>query len=155
MSDRRKTISAIHILKTELKLSEDDYRALLQQLVGKQSCKDMTDAELQVVNTHMGKLSKRMGTAKPVPAAKRPHADKPQLRKLAAMWWALADIAVVTRPDSPHDCMKAVEAWAKRQAGGWKLGPIDSLRWASSEQLNKLIEELKAWGLRVGAKVEA
>ena len=46
---------------------------------------------------------------------------------------------------------QAVEAWAKRQATGSKVGRIDALRFADSLQLNKLIEEMKALGDRVGA----
>lgn len=152
-------IAAIHVLKNLLKLQDDDYRALLITLVGKSSCKDMTNAQQVVVRTHMDKLAKKMGVQKPGRGAKpqgagaqRPE-DRPQVRKLKAMWWALADVDAVERPDGPAGCARAVEAWAKRQASSGKLGAFDALRFASAEQLNKLIEEMKAWGQRVGAKM--
>lgn len=80
--------------------------------------------------------------------------ERPQVRKLKAMWWALADMGAVDRPADAAACSQAVEAWAKRQAAGSKVGRIDSLRFADSIQLNKLIEEMKAWGERVGADVQ-
>ena len=143
--------AAIHVLKGLLKLQEDDYRALLVNLVGKQSCKDMTTAQQVVVRTHMDKLAQRMGVQT---MARKPAAgtvERPQVRKLQAMWWALADVDAVARPDSPAACLRAVEAWAKRQASNGKFGPFDALRFADAQQLNKLIEEMKAWGQRVGA----
>lgn len=148
--------AAIHVLKGLLKLQEDDYRALLVNLVGKSSCKDMTTAEQVVVRTHMDKLAQRMGVQKPGRAAKPKSAgalreERPQVRKLKAMWWALAEVGAVDRPESPAACLQAVEAWAKRQASSGKIGPFDALRFADSMQLNKLIEEMKAWGERVEA----
>ena len=53
-------IAAIHVLKGLLKLQEDDYRALLNNLVGKTSCKAMTTAEQAKVRTHMTSLAERM-----------------------------------------------------------------------------------------------
>lgn len=148
--------AAIHVLKNLLKLQDDDYRALLVNLVGKSSCKDMTTAQQVLVRTHMDKLAQRMGVQKPGRAAKPQGAgavskERPQVLKLKAMWWALARAEAVEAPNSPAACLQAVEAWAKRQATNGKIGPFDALRFADSLQLNKLIEEMKAWGDRVGA----
>lgn len=50
MSDLRKArIAKIHIAKKDLRLDDDVYRALLQGAVGKSSCADMTEAELDAV----------------------------------------------------------------------------------------------------------
>lgn len=151
-----KHTAAIHVLKGLLKLQEDDYRALLVNLVGKSSCKDMTMPEQVKVRTHMDKLAQRMGVQKPGRAAQPKGAgavceDRPQVRKLKAMWWALANVDAVERPESASACLAAVEAWAKRQASAGKIGPFDALRFADSYQLNKLIEEMKAWCERVEA----
>lgn len=151
--------AAIHVLKSLLKLQDDDYRALLVNLVGKSSCKDMTTAQQVLVRTHMDKLAQRMGVQKPGRAAKPQgigavRKERPQVLKLKAMWWALAKVEAVETPDSPAACMQAVEAWAKRQATNGKIGPFDALRFATSDQLNKLIEEMKAWANRVGAALQ-
>lgn len=152
-------IAAIHVLKGLLKLQDDDYRALLNNLVGKTSSKGMTTAEQVKVRNHMDKLALTMGVQKPARVASRNAAnartsERPQIRKLMAMWWALADVEAVKRPDSSADCFWAVEAWAKRQAAAGNLGRFDALRFANSLQLNKLIEEMKAWGVRVEADVQ-
>lgn len=151
--------AAIHVLKNLLKLQDDDYRALLVNLVGKSSCKDMTTAQQVLVRTHMDKLAQRMGVQKPGRAAKPAGAgavrkERPQVLKLKAMWWALARAEAVETPNSPVACLQAVEAWAKRQSTNGKIGPFDALRFATSDQLNKLIEEMKAWANRVGAELQ-
>jgi phage gp16-like protein len=137
-------IASIHVLKSKLRLSEADYRALLIGLVGQDSCKAMTPAQLAVVRTHMDKLATRMGVQTPAPARV---VDKPQVKKLYAMWWALADVSAVARPTHVAALAKALDAWAMRQVG------VQSVRWADGPQLNRLVEELKAWAARVGAKV--
>jgi hypothetical protein len=81
--------------------------------------------------------------------------NKPQQRKLRAMWYALADVGAVQRPASATACVAAIETWAKRQInhGASPLGRLDALNFASAGQLNVLTDELKAWAKRVGAKV--
>ena len=71
------------------------------------------------------------------------------MRKLRAMWYAMAEGGHVERPADAKACDAAIETWALRQLA--PHGRIDSLRFASGAQMNKLIEELKAWGKRVGA----
>lgn len=153
-------IAAIHTIKTRMGMLDDDYRVLLRQLTGLDSCKAMGVPQLLLVRTHLEKLALRMGLERPatVKRATKPTAgaalDTPMHRKLRALWWALADAKAVARPASPQACDKAVETWAKRQLTGTPLGPLDALRFTSPAQTTKLVEELKAWGLRVGAKLQ-
>ena len=141
--------AAIHVLKTRLQLADADYRALLLQLVGKNSCKGMTLPEQAVVRTHLTKLATRMGVQTPAPVQLT---QGPQVRKLRAMWWALAEVGAVAKPASALACAKALEAWAMRQASRGAVGPFSALRFASPGQLNKLVEEMKRWCIRVGAR---
>lgn len=60
-------IAAIHVLKSKLQLSDDDYRALLRGLTQKTSTKEMSDRERQKVRDHMQGLGERMGVVKAVP----------------------------------------------------------------------------------------
>ena len=53
-------IRAIHTLKGKLGLSEDDYRALLMNLTGVASSKDMSAAQRQQVRSHMQSLAERI-----------------------------------------------------------------------------------------------
>ena len=58
--------AAIHVLKSKLQLTDDDYRALLRNLTHKTSSKDLSDKERQAVRDHMQNLAERAGVAKPL-----------------------------------------------------------------------------------------
>lgn len=149
---RKRELGLIHIAKAHLGWSRDDYECMLKQLTGKTSAADLTDGERHRVLQHC----KRLGfQVKAQGAAKKP-LGSPQHRKLRAMWYALADVGAVERPADPLACDAAVEAWAVRQLGagrGGELGVFSALRFATTEQLTQLIEELKSWGDRVEARI--
>ena len=46
-------IAAIHVLKAKLRLTDEDYRALLKHLTGKGSSKDCTPAQQRQVRDHL------------------------------------------------------------------------------------------------------
>lgn len=138
-------VAAIHVLKSKLSLSTDDYQALLANLTGKTSSKDMTDAERQKVRDHMQGLAERMGVVqpsrrRPMPASRfaKSKADAtPKERKVWALWHQLGRDGVV-RDTSPQ----ALNKWIKRQIG------VSALVFANGVQLDTLIEALKAWQQR-------
>lgn len=137
-------IAAIHVLKSKLQLSDDDYRALLKGLTDKSSSKGMTDREMQKVRDHMQGLAERMGVAKPSPRRAAPRsfaqakaAASPRERKVWALWHQLHRDGLV-RDTSP----KALNAWVERTVH------VSALRFANSAQLDTLIEALKAWQQR-------
>ncbi|WP_431511649.1 regulatory protein GemA [Variovorax sp. DAIF25] len=131
-------------------MTREDYEHAIQTATRttKTSAADLTHAERNMLLTHF----KAMGF-EVIPRGGAKRLDAPQHKKLRALWYALADVGAVERPETAASCDSAVEAWAKRQSHG-KVGPIERLRFADSGQLHKLIEELKAWGKRVGAQVE-
>ena len=138
-------IGAIHVLKAKLRLSDDDYRALLKGLTLKTSSKDMSPAEQQKVRDHMQSLAERMGVVqptrrRPMPAARfaKSKADAtPKERKVWALWHQLGRDGVV-RDTSPQ----ALNKWVERQVG------VSALVFANGAQLDTLIEALKAWQQR-------
>ena len=138
-------IGAIHVLKAKLRLSDDDYRALLQGLTLKTSSKDMSPAEQQKVRDHMQGLAERAGVVqptrrRPMPAARfaKSKADAtPKERKVWALWHQLGRDGVV-RDTSPQ----ALNKWIERQIG------VSALVFANGAQLDTLIEALKAWQQR-------
>ncbi len=135
-------LAAIHVLKSKLRLTDDDYRALLQQLTQKSSSKDMTDAERQQVRDHLQNLAERMGVVQPT--QRRPFtpakfdqvkaAASPKERKVWALWHQLARDGVVHNTGT-----KALNAWVERTVH------VSALQFANSAQLDTLIEALKAW----------
>lgn len=147
---RKRELGLIHIAKAHLGLSREDYEYLIRTVTGttKTSAADLTHVERDKVLQHF----KAKGFKVQAKAGAKPLIS-PQHKKLRAMWYSLAEVGAVERPASAMACDHAVEAWAKRQAHG-KVGQIDALRFADSNQLHKLIEEMKAWGLRVKARID-
>lgn len=135
-------ITAIHVLKGKLQLTDDDYRALIKGLTLKASSKDMTEAERTKVRDHMQHLAERMGVVqptrrRPLPAAKFAKAKaaaSPRERKVWALWHQLGRDGVVRDTSAA-----ALNAWVHRQVG------VTLLAFANGAQLDTLIEALKAW----------
>jgi phage gp16-like protein len=142
--------SAIHVLKAKLQLQDDDYRALLVTLTGKPSSKGMTATEQAQVRDHMQRLAERMGVAQPT-TRRRPltreqfarvkAAASPRERKVWALWNQLARDGVVHNPSRA-----ALNVWVERTVH------VSALGFATSAQLDTLIEALKAWQLRGSAE---
>ena len=140
-------IGAIHVLKAKLRLSDDDYRALLKGLTLKTSSKDMSPAEQQKVRDHMQALAERAGVVqptrrRPMPASRfaKSKADAtPKERKVWALWHQLHRDGLV------HDTSPAaLNAWVERTVH------VSALRFCNGAQLDTLIEALKAWQQRGG-----
>ena len=139
-------IAAIHVLKSKLQLTDDDYRALLRNLTHKTSSKDLSDKERQAVRDHMQNLAERAGVAKPLRRratgrtfAQAKAAASPRERKVWALWNQLARDGVVHNPSAT-----ALNAWVERTVH------VSALRFANDAQLDTLIEALKAWQQRGG-----
>ena len=138
-------IAAIHTLKSKLRLSDDDYRALLCNITGKRSSKALSAAELLRVRNHMQALGEHMGVLvaqrqRPLPAetfAKAKAAASPRERKVWALWHQLY------RDGKLRDnSAAALNAWVQRTVG------VAALRFATGPMLDTLIEALKAWDAR-------
>ncbi len=132
--------AAIHVLKSKLQLSDDDYQALLIHLTGKASSKDMTAVQRSTVRNHMQRLAERVGAVQPT--AQRPYAAtaataSPKERKVWALWHQLGRDGVVHSTSAA-----ALNAWVERTVH------VSALRFANDAQLDALIEGLKAWQLR-------
>lgn len=135
-------IAAIHVLKGQLELTDDDYRALLVQLTGRDSSKALSDREREAVRDHMQRQAERMGVVKPSSA--RPHTQKrfaakkadasPKERKVWALWHQLH------RDGKLRDnSAMALNAWVQRTVH------VGALVWCTDTQLVTLIEALKRW----------
>lgn len=143
-------IKLIQIGRSALRLDDDTYRAMLANLAsGKTSSKLLTADERQAVLQH---LKAHGFVVKPKAGSKAAAADtwqrEPQMRKLRAMYYVLADAGAVDRPADMAACNAAVEAWAKRQLAG-SMTPLDAMRFASGTQMDKLIEAMKYWLARL------
>lgn len=139
-------IAAIHVLKSQLRLQDDDYRALLLQLTGKASSKAMGVGEQRTVREHLQRLAERMGVAQPA-TRRRPLTREqferakleasPRERKVFAMWSQLGRDGLIANPSG-----QALNAWVERTVH------VSALRFCNDAQLDTLIEALKAWQAR-------
>ena len=146
-------IKLIHIGRQALGMDDDTYRALLARLGhGKTSSKDLTELERLEVLRHM-KNSGFVIRPRPGSAAAKANgwARTPEMTKLRALWWGLADAGAVTRPASHQACDDALDAWAVRQLSTQQPA-LDALRFASAAQMQALIEALKQWHQRLGLR---
>lgn len=134
-------ISKIHIAKKDLGFSEERYRALLQGITGKDSCKDMTLSELDAVIKALQKEGFVVKVKKG--GSKRSPVNSPEQKKIWAIWFSLVEAGKVTNSKG------GLNAFIKRQTG------IESIDWIkSSEDADKVIEGLKAIQKRVGARMK-
>ncbi len=134
----RQHVSAIHVLRGKLGLSEDDYRALLVALVGKSSTLQMTHAQRAQVRDRMQALLQGASPAQGSPTMQtRYQRATPQARKAWALWNQLhRDGHIADRS------ARAFGAWVKRQVG------VESVAWCNEHQIEAVIEALKTWGKR-------
>ena len=135
-------IAAIHVLKSKLRLSDEDYRALLVNLTGKASSKELPPAQQEAVRDHMQALAVKLGLARPTRGrrttfAQSKNAASPRERKVWALWHQLY------RDGKLRDnSAAALNAWVQRTVG------VAALRFATGPMLDTLIEALKAWDAR-------
>ena len=140
-------IAAIHVLKAKLQMTQEDYRALLVTLTGEDTCKGMSDKDLQTVRSHMHKLAVSMGVAKAASGAatyaRKPFAKakplEPMEKKVWAIWYALEAKGLVQVPPSRQARAKALRAYVVRQTGA------SDMAFASHSQLINLVESMKKW----------
>lgn len=151
-TESQREITLIQIGRSTLGLDDDTYREMLAGLCGgKTSSKALTGPERKRVIKHMtasGFVIKPKATVDEHTAWQR----EPQLRKLRAMWYLLADGGHVDRPGDTQACNDAIEVWALRQLSTHKP-PLAALRFASGAQMTALVQALKRWGQRVGVAV--
>lgn len=140
-------LAAIHVLKSQLQLSDDDYRAILVQLTGLNSSKLLSDRQRSAVRDRLQAQAVRMGVAKPSrgrPMSGKQFAEKkaatpPKERKVWALWNQLHRDGKIR-----DNSQAALSAWVERTVG------VSALVWCNDAQLVTLIEALKAWVERKG-----
>jgi len=134
------------LIKTRAYFRDDDYREILRQcgagLSGHRiSATTMTVEELQKALKRLQLLGFKAKKRKATKTTKISDWRKPRIAKLNAMWIAMADAGVVgDRSES------AMQTWCKNRIEG-----LSALQWATSPQLNKLIEMMKAMSQERGA----
>lgn len=136
--DRTKLIQLIHVAKSKLGYSDNDYRALLEGVTGKLSCKQMTVAELDSVI----KAFKSLGfTSKKLPVKKTDvgSASREQIYYIKGMW------ELVSREKTE----KSLQVFCKRITG------VSALRFLTPPAAMRLITALRTMMVKAGYNPDA
>lgn len=136
---RRSLLAKVHIAKNQLRLSDDDYVAILIDVVGQDSAGKCSQAQLErLVRAFEAKGFKATARA-PSRRGNPAIADHPAARKARAMWISLHLLKAIADPSE-----RALEAFARRQLG------CDKLQWANQSLVYRLVEALKSIAERHG-----
>ncbi len=143
LDDRKRLYALLAVARRELGMEEEDYRALLRRLGaqernGRPSAATMSLGQLRAVLAEM----ERMGFRRRGPDRAQ-FWRAPRIRKITALWCALADAGVVRDRSEA-----AMQRWCARLTGTARL------EWAGTEGLNACIEGLKRWAWREHVPVE-
>ena len=94
-AQRKKDLAKIHVAKTVLGLSDEDYRAMLQAVAGVTSARDLDAVGIAKVQQHL----RRSGfVARPAGGAGPGHlrvVETPLVKKVRALWLHAASIGAV------------------------------------------------------------
>ena len=151
---RTNLIGKIHIGKKQLNMDEDTYRAFLNTAVKKDSCSKMSLSELHQVVEAMKKKGFKVKAKKPndKTGAKKlsPVSKGRRIDKMRAIWITMAKAGHLN-DGSETALLSWTQGEVKKQGGI----PVDSLEWLESqnEVLNKVLEQLKRWQIRMNKKV--
>jgi len=127
MTATKQQLAMVHIAKKQLGLVDENYRAILVRLTGKDSSRDCSTEDLDRV---LGEF-KRLGWA---PKAKpNAYSDRPYVRKIYALWNEAGRCGAVE--NASRDALRAFTA---RQTG--KAAP----EFLTPAQANSVSEALKA-----------
>lgn len=129
-------LAKIHIARKDLGMDEETYRAFLRRETGKDSAKDLSEAQRGQVIAAFEKAGWKGKTARRPDG--RTKLDGPFARKLQALWIGAWNLGLVRNRDDA-----ALLAFVKRQTG------IDHTRFLrDGEDARKAIDALKGWMAR-------
>lgn len=139
---RNGALARIHILKAECRLTDDQYRDLIQDLTNgrTRSAGDCDHTERERVAAHLVTL-KRSLRVKGARADRKPLS--PLQKKVFALWKALENGGVLRSGE-----VRSLRAYIKRQA------QVDALEFCDDAACRGLIESLKMWAARTNVRLE-
>lgn len=137
---RNTNLAKVHIAKKSLRLDEATYRDIILRVTAgkKNSSKSLTAAELNALIDEF----KRLGW-KPAYKAKKSGTAQVDFRRkriwlIEKLWGKLGEAGVLTDPT-----LAGLEKYCTK----YMLG--DKLEWASSSEINSVVNALKGWERRV------
>jgi phage gp16-like protein len=139
---RNSEIAAIHVGKTRLGLDDETYRDFLFALTRHRSAAELDEPARRKVIEAMRRAGFKQ--TRSVEKTMRAAGRQPQLAMIRVLWKELKFLGALGRDASE----RRLAGFAKRITG------IDRLEWTPAADLRKVIEGLKAWRDRVGARAD-
>ncbi len=146
---RRVELAAIHVAKKQLALDDDLYRQIVERVSGKYRAEPVSSSG-QMTPRERKALLEELRTrgfrhiVRPELWEKPSAPGEAQLGKILALW---GELVATGKLDNPSE--KGLRAFVKRQTG------LESPRWLTAAEANKVIEGLKAWLARAQSNVAA
>lgn len=138
---RRRELAMIHIAKSQLGLDDDVYRDLLWTIGRVTSAADLDWSGRKQLLEHLKKCGFKPRPPKAKAQGRELMGDDEQSRMILTLWQGLHAAGVVK--DASEG---ALAKWIKR------MTRVDSPRWLRADQKSMLIEALKKWNDRPGAR---
>lgn len=133
----------IKIGQKQLRLTDDDYRAVLLRVTGKDSSTKCGPSDLEAVLKEFQRLGwKPARTGKPM-------SQKAQVRMVHAIWKDMQPMLAVGGPSALRAFVERVTKDEAHPNG------VSALEFCDSKQLNKVLEGVKAWRARLAAQRRA
>lgn len=134
-TDRKKLIAGIHAQAHALQLDDETRRAMQQKLVGIESTKDMTLAQLSTVWSRLTALARDAGLAKPWTRKGRPGRDERQPDELPTPEQSAKIEALYVDLEIKHRPKVVIDLCRRTTGHSWPQ---------TRAEANRLIEALKA-----------
>ncbi|MBE4071074.1 regulatory protein GemA [Vibrio parahaemolyticus] len=133
-----KLLKLVQIGKRELAMDDDTYRAMLENITGQNSAKNLQQWQLSKVLDHLKSLG-----FKPK-ASNKPKPKTPEVAKIKAIWITMHKQGFV-RDGSDS----AIDAYVRRMTTHSNGRGIERAMWLKSYQAADVLESLKKWHSRL------
>lgn len=137
----QKRITLVHLAKSRLGLSDDEYRGALEAHGGVSTARDLTPAGFDRLMAHF-RTCGFVSDARRALVANRPErgtSSQAQIDLITALW----------REVSTEPSIRKLEAWMERQHG------ISALRFVNAAKARKIIGALRLWKRRQATAPQA
>lgn len=139
---RKQLIKLIHVARRELGMQDEDYRNMLAgmpALGGRTSSADLSINGLELVLKALQAKGFKIRSKGPTQNAPvRKLADDPKSKLARHLWLRLRDAGVLRDPSE-----KALNTYVENRTG------VADLAWLTNQQVDYIIDSLKAWLKRV------
>ena len=135
-ADPKALIAKVHVAKKQLALTDESYRDILQRIIGQDSSKGATAAQLDQVLQHFAGLGFTTKRSRPD--------HRKQIRMIEAVWENL--VVYLDHVTNEYEGVEALRSFVRRQTKS-PLHPagIDDVRFLDAKDANRVLEGLKAW----------